>query len=75
MAIVHPTAIVDPGAELAHDVEIGAYTLVGPKVRVDHDISMLVPELFSRMSPEERDAHKLIAEGCDSTPSSLPMVA
>lgn len=37
---------------------------VGPHVRVDHDISMLIPELFSRMTPEERDAHNLIAEGC-----------
>ncbi len=36
---------------------------VGPKVRVDHDISMLVPELFSRMTPAERDARALIEEG------------
>ncbi len=32
-------------------------------MRVDHDISMLIPETFSRMSPQERDAHNLIAEG------------
>jgi hypothetical protein len=37
---------------------------VGPKVRVDHDISMLVPEVFSRMSADERDAARLIADGC-----------
>lgn len=36
---------------------------VGPQVRVDHDISMLVPEVFSRMSPAERDAASLVAEG------------
>ncbi|MDF1489815.1 hypothetical protein [Tessaracoccus caeni] len=36
---------------------------VGPNVRVDHDISLLVPEVFSRMSPEERDAQRLIEEG------------
>ena len=36
---------------------------VGPHVRVDHDISMLVPEVFSRMSPAERSAENLIAEG------------
>jgi hypothetical protein len=30
---------------------------------VDHDISLLVPELFSRMTPQERDARSLIAEG------------
>ena len=31
-------------------------------MRVDHDISLLIPELFSRMSPEEREAGHLIAE-------------
>ncbi|SDB99501.1 hypothetical protein GA0111570_11370 [Raineyella antarctica] len=36
---------------------------VGPQVRVDHDISLLVPEVFSRMSPEERDASALVAGG------------
>lgn len=35
---------------------------VGPNVRVDHDISLLIPELFSRMTEEERDAENLIAE-------------
>ena len=34
MGAIHPTAIVDPGAELAADVEVGAYTLIGPKVRI-----------------------------------------
>ena len=28
MAKIHPTAIVEPGAELAADVEIGAYSIV-----------------------------------------------
>src|SRR6185369_2134204 len=28
---------------------------VGPRARVDHDISLLVPEIWCRMSPEERD--------------------
>src|SRR5437868_4849173 len=34
MANVHPTAIVAPGAELADDVAIGAYAVVGAEVRV-----------------------------------------
>ena len=37
--------------------------VIGPRVRVDHDISLLVPEVFSRMSPAEREADSLIAEG------------
>jgi UDP-N-acetylglucosamine acyltransferase len=34
MSRIHPTAIVDPGAELGQDVEIGPYAIVGPGVRV-----------------------------------------
>ncbi len=34
MARIHPTALVDPGAELAADVEIGPYCVVGPKVTI-----------------------------------------
>ncbi len=36
---------------------------IGPHVRVDHDVSLLVPEVFSRMKPRERDARALIAGG------------
>lgn len=36
---------------------------IGPKVKVAHDISMLIPEVFSRMEPEERDAHHLLEAG------------
>ncbi len=36
---------------------------VGPKYRVDHDISLLIPELWCRMSPEERTPKFLIANG------------
>jgi UDP-N-acetylglucosamine acyltransferase len=31
---IHPTAIVDSGAELADDVEVQPYTLIGPQVRI-----------------------------------------
>jgi UDP-N-acetylglucosamine acyltransferase len=31
---IHPTAIVDPGAELGDDVELGPYAIVGPKVTI-----------------------------------------
>ena len=36
---------------------------IGPKVQVAHDISLLIPEIFSRMSTEERDAGSLIKDG------------
>lgn len=35
MPRIHPTAIVEPGAELAGDVEIGPYTIIGPHVEID----------------------------------------
>jgi hypothetical protein len=31
---------------------------------VDHDISLLIPEVWSRMSEEERDPKNLVAAGC-----------
>ena len=30
--MIHSTAIIDPGAELAEDVAVGAYTVIGPDV-------------------------------------------
>ena len=36
---------------------------VGPHLRVDHDISLLVPELWCRMGVDERDPAFLIREG------------
>ena len=35
MARIHPTAIVEAGALLGEDVDVGAFTLVGPDVRID----------------------------------------
>jgi len=32
---IHATAVVDHKAELADDVEIGPYSIIGPKVRID----------------------------------------
>lgn len=34
MTIIHPTAIVDPQAELDDTVEIGAYSIIGPNVKI-----------------------------------------
>lgn len=62
-------AVVDLNAALlsyaltGYDGWVSAAGYVGPRVRVDHDFSMLVPEVFTRMTPEERDARNLIAEG------------
>ncbi len=44
-----------------HHGFVTAAGYLGPKVRVDHDVSLLVPEVWCRMSPEERDPRFLIA--------------
>jgi UDP-N-acetylglucosamine acyltransferase len=33
--LIHPTAIIDPSCELANDVRVGAYAIIGPDVRID----------------------------------------
>ena len=45
------------------NVFITAAGYVGPHLRVDHDVSLLVPELWCRMSVAERDPAFLIANG------------
>jgi UDP-N-acetylglucosamine acyltransferase len=32
--MIHPTALIDPGARLGANVSVGAYTLIGPQVEV-----------------------------------------
>jgi hypothetical protein len=44
-----------------HHGFVTAAGYLGPKARVDHDISLLVPEVWCRMDPEERDPQFLIA--------------
>jgi len=33
--MIHPTALIDPKAELADDVEVGAFSIIDAKVRID----------------------------------------
>ena len=36
---------------------------IGPHYRVDHDISLLIPEIWCRLFPQERDPQRLIEAG------------
>jgi hypothetical protein len=36
---------------------------IGPNIRVDHDVSLLVPEIWCRMSIQEQDPNFMIAKG------------
>ncbi|MCZ6554216.1 MAG: acyl-[acyl-carrier-protein]--UDP-N-acetylglucosamine O-acyltransferase, partial [SAR324 cluster bacterium] len=42
---IHPTAIVDPTAELEENVTVGAYSVVGPGVSIGGDT-----ELFNHVT-------------------------
>jgi len=45
-----------------HNAFVTAAGYIGPKCRVDHDVSLIVPEVFCRMTSPERDPKYLIAE-------------
>lgn len=34
MAVIHPTAVIEPGAELDRDVQVGPYAVIGAAVRI-----------------------------------------
>ncbi|MEN8174137.1 MAG: hypothetical protein ABFS23_00125 [Pseudomonadota bacterium] len=36
---------------------------IGPQMRVDHDISLLIPEVWARLAPEQQHADYLLANG------------
>ena len=46
-----------------HPAFVSAAGYVGPKVQVAHDVSLLIPEVWCRMRPEERDPEAMIAKG------------
>jgi UDP-N-acetylglucosamine acyltransferase len=41
MASIHPTAIVEPGAQLADSVKIGPYCVVGEDVTLEDDVELV----------------------------------
>lgn len=62
-AIVDLNAAFVSFALTGYDGWVSSAGYVGPNTRVDHDVSLLVPEVFARMSPEERSAENLLALG------------
>ena len=36
---------------------------IGPNIQVDHDISLLIPEIWARLYPQEREPEYLIGDG------------
>ncbi len=62
-AIIDLNAAFVSFALTGYDGWVSCAGYVGPNVRVNHDVSLLVPEVFARMSPTERSAQNLIARG------------
>ena len=60
MTEIHPTAIVEPGAQLGADVRIGAYSVIGPHVRLG-DGATVLPHVFL-------DGRTTIGAGCTIFP-------
>ena len=46
-----------------HDGITTAAGFVGPNIQVGHDVSLLIPEIWCRLRPEERDMATLISQG------------
>ncbi len=55
MPLIHPSAVVDPGAKLADDVEIGPFAVVGPDVELAAGVEVKAHALLTgRTSVGER---------------------
>ena len=60
---IHPTAIVDPGAQIGSDVRIGAFSVIGAHVtigdgcRIHHQVTI--------------DGHTTLGKGCEVFPQAL----
>ncbi len=55
--MIHPTAVIYPGAELAADVEIGPYAVIGPHVKIGRGSSVgphAVVEGWTEIGEENR---------------------
>ena len=61
MAKIHPTAIVEPGAQLDAGVSVGPYTLVGPHVKIGAGTTVAgFPNLFFLVGPNTGLGHNSI---------------
>lgn len=61
--IIDLNAAFVSSAVTGYDAFISAAGFIGPKVRVDHDVSLLIPEVWCRMTPSERLPQFLIEHG------------
>jgi len=65
---IHPTAVIDPSAEIGPDAHIGAYVVVGPNVRIGSHATLL-PHVVLYPGVQVGDyffahAHAVVRENC-----------
>ena len=55
--MIHPTAIVDPGARIGTNVEIGPYSIIGPHVEIGDNTSIGPHVVIKGHTRSGRDKH------------------
>jgi len=64
--VIHPTAVIDPRAELASDVRVGPYSVIGPEVSLGASVEVgahVVLEGRVRVGARGRIGHGAIIGG------------
>ena len=66
---IHPTAVIDPSAEIGDDCHIGAYVVIGPKVKLG-PYSTLLPHVVLYPGVKTGShlfahAHSVVRENCE----------
>jgi len=65
---IHPTAVVDPTAELGEDIHVGPYAVIGAGVRIGRDSVLLAHTvLYAGVIAGDSffaHAHAIVREGC-----------
>jgi len=61
--IIHPTAVIDPAAEIDDGVEIGPYAVIGPHVRIDAGTKIYPHAII--------DGHTTIGARCEIFPGAV----
>jgi UDP-N-acetylglucosamine acyltransferase len=71
MAQIHPTAVVDAGAELAATVSVGPYAVIGPQVRVGEGTTVGAHCVIEGPTTIGRDNHIFASASLGAAPQDM----